>query len=112
MLSRHDKDENLGQGVIDGFGHEWAVFNYAETETAEALDSQFAAYCALLDLSHFNPAKSLAFDYGAGSGRWSSRLAPYFRMCMLMCQVTVRIRYLKVNLCGIRRVWSCRKRPG
>ena len=77
-MSQHDKDENLDQGVIDGFGHERVVFNYAETETAEALDSQFAAYCAPLDLSHFDPAKSVACDFGAGSGRWSSRLAPYF----------------------------------
>ena len=77
MIQR-DKDENLDQNVIDGFGHEWAAFDYTETETAEALDAQFAAYCAPLDLSQFNPEKSVAGDFGAGSGRWSSRLAPYF----------------------------------
>ena len=77
-MSQRDKDENLDQGVIDGFGHEWAAFDYAETETAEALDAQFAAYCAPLDLGQFNPATSVAGDFGAGSGRWSSRLAPYF----------------------------------
>ena len=77
-MSQRDKDENLDQGVIDGFGYEWAAFDYAETETAEALDAQFAAYCAPLDLGDFDPATSLAGDFGAGSGRWSSRLAPYF----------------------------------
>jgi len=77
-VSKRDKDENLDQGVIDGFGHEWEAFDYAETETAEALDVQFAAYCAPLNLSQFNPAASVAGDFGAGSGRWSSRLAPYF----------------------------------
>ena len=77
-MSQWDKDENLDQGVIDGFGHEWAAFDYPETETAEALDAQFAAYCAPLDLNQFNPATSVAGDFGAGSGRWSSRLAPYF----------------------------------
>ena len=77
-MSQRDKDENLDQNVIDGFGHEWAAFDYAETETAEALDAQFAAYCAPIDLSQFNPETSLAGDFGAGSGRWSSRLAPYF----------------------------------
>ena len=45
-VSQRNKDENLDQNVIDGFGHEWAAFDYAETETAEALDAQFAAYCA------------------------------------------------------------------
>jgi len=79
-VSQHDKDENLDQGVIDGFGHEWAAFDYAETKTAEALDAQFAAYCAPLDLGLFNPATSVAGDFGAGSGRWSSRLAPHFSL--------------------------------
>ena len=79
-MVQHDKDENLDQGVIDGFGHEWAAFDYAETETTEALDAQFAAYCAPVNLSQFNPATSVAGDFGAGSGRWSSRLAPYFSL--------------------------------
>jgi SAM-dependent methyltransferase len=77
-VNQRDKDENLDQGVIDGFGHEWAAFDYSETETAEALDAQFAAYCATLDLGQFDPSTSVAGDFGAGSGRWSSRLAPYF----------------------------------
>ena len=77
-MSQREKDENLDQNVIDGFGHEWAAFDYTETETGEALDAQFAAYCAPLDLSQFDPETSLAGDFGAGSGRWSSRLAPYF----------------------------------
>lgn len=79
-MSQRDKDENLDQSVIDGFGHEWATFDYAETETAEALDAQFVAYCAPIDLTQFNPATSIAADFGAGSGRWSSRLAPYFSL--------------------------------
>ena len=77
-MSQREKDENLDQNVIDGFGHEWAAFDYTETETAETLDAQFAAYCAPLDLSQFKPVTSVAGDFGAGSGRWSSRLAPYF----------------------------------
>lgn len=79
-MSQHEKDENIDQQVIDGFGHEWAAFDYVETETAEALDAQFAAYCAPLDLGDFNPTTSVAGDFGAGSGRWSSRLAPYFSL--------------------------------
>ena len=77
-MSQRDKDENLDQNVIDGFGHEWATFDYAETKTAEALDAQFVAYCVPIDLSAFNPSTSIAADFGAGSGRWSSRLVPYF----------------------------------
>ena len=77
-MDQRDKDENLDQEVIDGFGYEWAAFDYTETETSGALDAQFRAYCAPLNLSQFNPATSVAGDFGAGSGRWSSRLAPYF----------------------------------
>ena len=79
-MSQRDKDENLDQGVIDGFGHEWAAFDYVEVETTEALDAQFGAYCVPIDLTQFNPATSVAGDFGAGSGRWSSRLAPHFSL--------------------------------
>ena len=52
LVDPRNKDENLDQNVIDGFGHEWAAFDYAETETAEALDAQFAAYCAPKNVAH------------------------------------------------------------
>ena len=79
-MSQNKKDENLDQGVIDSFGHEWATYDYGETETSEALDAQFMAYCAPIDLTQFNPKTSLAGDFGAGSGRWSSRLSPHFSL--------------------------------
>jgi len=80
MVSPHEKDENLDQGVIDSFGHEWAAFDYGETDTSEALDAQFRAYCTPLELNQFDPKKSIAGDFGAGSGRWASRLIPYFSL--------------------------------
>ena len=79
-MSQHEKDHNLNQQVIDSFGHEWAAFDYAESETDEALDSQFLAYCTPIDLSQFNPKSSVAADFGAGSGRWASRLLPHFSL--------------------------------
>jgi SAM-dependent methyltransferase len=79
-MSQHEKDQNLDQQVIDSFGHEWAAFDYAEGETDEALDSQFLAYCTPIDLSQFNAKSSVAADFGAGSGRWASRLLPYFSL--------------------------------
>jgi SAM-dependent methyltransferase len=80
MVTQHKKDENIDQGVIDSFGHEWATFDYGETETAEALNTQFDAYCAPIDLSHFDPKHSIAADFGAGSGRWAVRLLPFFSL--------------------------------
>jgi SAM-dependent methyltransferase len=79
-VTQHRKDENIDQGVIDSFGHEWATFDYGVTETAEALNAQFDAYCAPIDLSQFDPKNSIAGDFGAGSGRWASRLIPYFSL--------------------------------
>ena len=80
MVSPHKKDENIDQGVIDSFGHEWATFDYGETDTSGALAAQFRAYCAPLDLNQFDPKKSIAGDFGAGSGRWASRLIPHFSL--------------------------------
>jgi SAM-dependent methyltransferase len=74
----HPKDENLDQKVIDGFGHEWSSFDYTESQSSEALHLQFAAYCSPLDLSKFDSSKSVVADFGAGSGRWSSRLLSNF----------------------------------
>ena len=79
-MNHRNKDENLDQGVIDAFGHEWAAFDYSESDTASALDAQFMAYCAPIDLTQFNPKGSIAGDFGAGSGRWSSGLTPYFSL--------------------------------
>ena len=79
-MSQHKKDQNLDQQVIDSFGHEWAAFDYAESETDDALDSQFLAYCTPLDLTQFNSKSSVAADFGAGSGRWASRLLPHFSL--------------------------------
>ena len=103
-MSQRDKDENLDQGVIDGFGHEWAAFDYSETETAEALDAQFAAYCAPLDLGDFNPATSVAGDFGAGSGRWSSRLAPYFSLVYALEPSDGASRVLKSKFTGDSKI--------
>jgi SAM-dependent methyltransferase len=77
-MSQHKKDQNLDQQVIDSFGHEWSAFDYAESETDDALDSQFLAYCTPIDLTQFNSKSSVAADFGAGSGRWTSRLLPHF----------------------------------
>ena len=79
-MSQHKKDQNLDQQVIDSFGHEWSAFDYAESETDDALDTQFLAYCTPLDLTQFNTKSSVAADFGAGSGRWASRLLPHFSL--------------------------------
>ena len=79
-MNHRNNDENLNQRVIDSFGHEWSTFDYGETNSTEALDAQFKAYCAPIEFKQFNPQSSIAGDFGAGSGRWASRLTPYFSL--------------------------------
>ena len=79
-MSKHEKDKNLNQKVIDGFGDEWATFDYALTETNEALDAQFLAYSAPIELIQFDAKSAVAADFGAGSGRWASRILPHFSL--------------------------------
>ena len=62
-MSEHEKDQNLDQQVIDSFGQEWSAFDYADSETDDALDSQFLAYCAPIDLTQFNSKSSVAADF-------------------------------------------------
>ena len=91
-MSQHEKDQNLDQQVIDSFGHEWAAFDYAESETDEALDSQFLAYCTPIDLRQFNSKSSMAADFGAGSGRWASDYCLFSLWFMHLSQVMVLIK--------------------
>lgn len=79
-MSAQSKDENLNQEVINSFGHEWAAFDYAETLSDDALDSQFQAYSTPINFRQFNPKLSIAADFGAGSGRWTTRLLPFFSL--------------------------------
>jgi SAM-dependent methyltransferase len=48
------------------------------------LDLQFKAYSLPIDFSKFDPTLSVAADFGAGSGRWSSRLTPYFSLVYVL----------------------------
>jgi SAM-dependent methyltransferase len=77
-MNEKDRDLNLDQDVIDGFGFEWSKFDYSDQKAETALDKQFAAYCHPIDLLRYSEKSSIAADFGAGSGRWTLRLLPYF----------------------------------
>ena len=83
-MNRQFEDKNLDQKVIDDFGLEWVAFDFSENESSVALDAQFLAYCAPIDLKQFNVKTSVAADFGAGSGRWSARLLPYFSLIYVL----------------------------
>ena len=70
---------NIDNEVVQHFGKEWAKFNYSDGKADDALDGQFAAYTEPIDLGTFDSSNSIAADFGAGSGRWTERLKPYFK---------------------------------
>lgn len=50
-------DYNLDKEVIDGFGQDWATFNYTDGSTNDALNEQFLAYTAPFDLKIFKTTR-------------------------------------------------------
>ena len=72
------KSLNIDNEVVDHFGREWAKYNYLNGIASEALDRQFMAYTSPINLEEFDRKSSTAADFGAGSGRWAERLAPFF----------------------------------
>lgn len=71
-------EKNLDLKLIDSFGLEWSTFSYMDDYSSEFLDRQFRAYTDRIKFTEFNPDYSIAADFGAGSGRWTERLAQYF----------------------------------
>jgi SAM-dependent methyltransferase len=78
-MTSKNPDTNFDQRVIDSFGEEWSVFNYADEQSGDALDILFESYTSIVGLSQFALKTSTAADFGAGSGRWTSRLLPFFK---------------------------------
>jgi len=74
-----NEDRNIDRQVVSDFGREWKSFDYASAETEESLDAQFQAYIAPTDLKRYSDSTAVASDFGAGSGRWTARFAPYFK---------------------------------
>jgi SAM-dependent methyltransferase len=77
-MTTNSNDENFDPKVIADFGHEWKKYGYLDDQSEDSLDHQFIAYCKPLDLNQFLNQDSVVADFGAGSGRWTSRLLPYF----------------------------------
>lgn len=77
-MKNRKKSLNIDDEVVDHFGREWTKYNYLNGIASEALDKQFMAYTSPIDLEEFDSESSIAADFGAGSGRWAERLAPFF----------------------------------
>ena len=101
-VSQHD--ENADFRLIDEFGDEWQKFNFLDGKSNQELDSQFRAYTSILDFDLFKTDKALVVDMGAGSGRWTERLLPYFSNIIAIEPSDKAIEILKKRFNGDSRV--------
>ena len=78
-MKRKDVSANIDNEVVDHFGKEWAKYNYLDGVASAALDEQFKAYVRPINFDDFDNKTAVAADFGAGSGRWTERLEPFFK---------------------------------
>jgi hypothetical protein len=57
-MNQDERDQNLNQEVIDGLAVKGPTFDYAESESNNALSAQFYSNCTPIDLSESHPSKS------------------------------------------------------
>jgi ubiquinone/menaquinone biosynthesis C-methylase UbiE len=80
MNKDEPSDKNLDKDVMGSFSQEWKKYNYMSSKYNSDLDSQFIAYTSPIDLTIFDNRTSKAADFGAGSGRWTSRILNHFSL--------------------------------
>ena len=97
-------DENADFRLINEFGDEWQTFNFLDGKSNQELDRQFRAYTSILDFDLFKTDKALVVDMGAGSGRWTERLLPYFSNIIAIEPSDKAIEILKKRFNGDSRV--------
>jgi 2-polyprenyl-3-methyl-5-hydroxy-6-metoxy-1,4-benzoquinol methylase len=97
-------DENADFRLISEFGDEWQKFNFLDGKSNQELDRQFKAYTSILDFDLFKTDKALVVDMGAGSGRWTERLLPYFSNIIAIEPSDKAIEILKKRFKGDSRV--------
>jgi SAM-dependent methyltransferase len=75
-----NKKNEIQQKVINSFGFEWSNYSYEDGHSHEFIENQFNAYFNLINLEKYSPNSSVVCDFGAGSGRWTSKLTKYFKI--------------------------------
>ena len=65
---------NVDRPTVEDFGREWATFDQSEL-SGEERERGFAAYFAIFPWDRVDQ-NGAGFDFGCGSGRWASLVAP------------------------------------
>jgi len=77
-------DDKIESNVISDFGDEWAEFGYSSNQSFSELVLQFQRYSELVNFKDFDPAVSIAADFGAGTGRWAQFILESFKNTWLV----------------------------
>jgi 2-polyprenyl-3-methyl-5-hydroxy-6-metoxy-1,4-benzoquinol methylase len=97
-------DKNADFRLIEEFGDEWQRYNFLDGKSNQDLDRQFKAYTSILDFNLFKNDDTLVVDMGAGSGRWTERLLPYFSNIVAIEPSNKAVEILKKRFRGDSRV--------
>jgi SAM-dependent methyltransferase len=103
-MSGQQNEENADFNLIEEFGDEWHRFNFLDGKSNKDLDLQFEAYTRILDFDLFDSDKALVVDMGAGSGRWTERLLPYFSNIIALEPSDKAVEILKKRFYGDSRI--------
>ena len=103
-MAGQQNDKNADFRLIEEFGDEWQRYNFLDGKSNQDLDRQFKAYTSILNFDLFKNDKALVVDMGAGSGRWTERLLPYFSNIIAIEPSDKAVEILKKRFNGDSRV--------
>ena len=103
-MAGQQNDKNADFRLIEEFGNEWQRYNFLDGKSNQDLDRQFKAYTSILNFDLFKNDKALVVDMGAGSGRWTERLLPYFSNIIAIEPSDKAVEILKKRFNGDSRV--------
>ena len=90
--------------VIKDFGSEWEKFNYLDNEHDVFIKNQFQKYLNPLPAYSLSLDKTIAADFGAGSGRWTRELAKQVKLVHSIEPSDGAFKTLSVALHGNEKV--------
>lgn len=94
---------NLDQATVDHFGEEWSSFTQNQGWGEDGLAKSMSGYFAALPEGLLN-ANAVVGDFGAGSGRWASQVAPLVRHLFVVEPSSAAMSVARGNLAGATNV--------
>lgn len=88
---------NVDQETVAGFGKEWSHFTQTDLPEEEKME-MFNQYFAIFPLKDLSKSNSVGADFGCGSGRWATVIAPKVSVLHLVDASADALSVAKKNL--------------